>query len=209
MFVKDVMTPVVLTVNPSDTLAHALELMSDSGHNTLVVIEQKIPKGVVAIRDIALYMLEHPNASAEEVSVSEATTENLATLAPDDVIEEAAFQLNKLDLDALPVIAPDTGRLAGIISTSDVLRAFIHLLGLRAKGARITLRVPDQVGVMAHICQIVQRSGLNIASVATFKAADQDETSVVLRVRSTEVESLINRLNAVGYKVVHESHVWK
>ena len=209
MFVRDVMTPIVQSVSTSDCLADALRVMADSGFESLVVTEQRVPLGIVSLKQAALFFLQNPAASPEKLCVREVFTATSITVEPDDVIEEAAYKLERHDLDALPVVSPESGRLAGVISPSDVLRAFVYLLGLRSRSSRITLRVNDRVGALADICQIVKRSGLSIASLATFRAENQDEVVVVLRVRSTDVGALLSTLNAAGYKVVHEACVWE
>ena len=150
MFVKDVMTPVVVTVTADDSLLRAADLMVESGHDALIVVNGRRPMGIVAMRDIAVHRLGHQQISLESIVVRDILTAgDPITVAQDDIIEEAAFRLHRHDLDALPVVDQETGRLVGIISTSDVLRSFIYLLGLRSRSVRITLLVPDRVGMLA------------------------------------------------------------
>ncbi len=207
MFVRDVMTPVVTTVSPDDTLLRAAEVMRDSGFESLVVVRDRIPAGVVSLRQIALHRLANPSVMLEQSYVREVLQESPVTTGADEVIEAAAFKLYRNDLDALPVVNPKTGRLEGIVTTSDVLRAFIFMLGLRSRSTRITLQVPDIVGMLADVCQIVRSCGISIASLATFTPAGQDVTEVVLRVKTPETDQLVRRLNNAGFKVVHVSHV--
>jgi acetoin utilization protein AcuB len=203
------MTPNVTTVSPEDTLERSAELMNESGYEALVVVEGRVPQGIVSMRDIALFGLKHPSAPLGQALVKDVIAATPVTCGQDDIIEEAAFKLHKFDLDAVPVIEPSTGRLVGVVSTSDVLRAFIVLLGLRSRSTRITLLVPDRVGMLADICQVVRSCGMSIASLATFQPAAQDFLTVVLRVKTPEAARLTRRLNDAGYKVIHESHVWE
>jgi len=209
MFVRDVMTPVVTTVSPDDTLLRAAEVMRDSGFESLVAARDRIPAGVVSLRQIALHRLSNPSVLLEQSYVREVLQESPITTGADEVIEAAAFKLYRNDLDALPVVNPRTGRLEGIVTTSDVLRAFIFMLGLRSRSTRITLEVPDIVGMLADVCQIVRSCGISIASLATFTPAGQDVAEVVLRVKTPETDQLVRRLNNAGFKVVHVSRVWE
>ncbi|MDP2856619.1 MAG: CBS domain-containing protein [Bacillota bacterium] len=209
MFVRDVMTPVVTTVSRDDTLFRAAEIMRDTGYESLVAVKEHFPLGVVSLRQIALFRLANPAVTLEQAYVREILQESPVTTGVDEVIEAAAFKLYRNDLDALPVVHDETGKLAGIVTTSDVLRAFIFMLGLRSRSTRITVEVPDIVGMLADVCQIVRSCGISIASLATFTPAGQDVAEVVLRVKTPETTQLVRRLNNAGFKVGHVSHVWE
>jgi acetoin utilization protein AcuB len=208
LFVRDVMTPTVVTVTPDSSLLETALKMTETGYENLVVAEAREPSGVISIKDIGLYRMNHPGAEFASVKVKDLPARNTITCRPDDIIEEAAFLLQKHDLDALPVVE-DNGKLSGIVTTSDVLRAFIILLGLRARSTRITLMVPDRVGMLADICQVVRNAGISIASLATFQPAGQDMLNVVVRVKTTDASQVVKKLTDAGYRVIHESHVWE
>jgi CBS domain-containing protein len=51
-------------------------------------------------------------------------TENPLTVTPTSSMRDAAAQMLQYKLDSLPVV--DQGRLVGIVTTSDVLKAFVE-----------------------------------------------------------------------------------
>jgi acetoin utilization protein AcuB len=54
-------------------------------------------------------------------------TETPLTISPDIVIEEATQLLLKHQIGGLPVV--DNGKLVGILTTSDILQAFLDMVG--------------------------------------------------------------------------------
>ena len=91
---------------------------------------------------------------------------------------------------------------------TDVFRTLVSLMGLRAKGTRITLDVPDNVGVMADIAGTVAKMGINISSVSTNISPGSENGLVILRVRTGDVQELVKKLSK-KYKVVHVSQTWE
>lgn len=97
-------------------------------------------------------------------------------------------------IGGLPVMEGE--KLVGIITVTDVLRAFIEVLGLRLGGLRITVDIPDVPGALA---QAVPPA--NIVSIATAKHLPGYQR-LVLRVVGEGVEGVPDRLRAAGEKVV-------
>jgi acetoin utilization protein AcuB len=132
---------------------------------------------------------------------------NVETVREDEIIEVAASHMYFHDLDALPVVDKD-GQLVAIVTQNDVFRTLVSLMGLRAKGTRITLEVPDNVGVLADITGTVAKMGISIASMSTNIPPGEPGGMVILRVKTGEVEELVKKL-AEKYGIVHVSQMWE
>ena len=74
------------------------------------------------------------------------------------------------------------GQMTGIITITDVLRAFVDIMGMKEGGTRLTLDMPDTPGSLARAAQAAQPS--NIISVATFGHSEgtQPRRRFVMRV---------------------------
>jgi acetoin utilization protein AcuB len=121
MNVGERMTKDPVTVSPKDTLAQAQEKMRGGGFRQLPVVDNNRLMGILTDRDIG--RRGRHNVVAK---VQSAMTNEVITASPDMPIEEAARLLLRHKIGGLPVI--DRGEIVGIISTTDILQAFVDLI---------------------------------------------------------------------------------
>ena len=133
MLVEKQMTKNPVTVTSQDCLATAQKKMHEGHFRRLPVVEDGQLLGIVTDRDIR----EH-KGFLEQTKVNVAMTEKLVTVTPETNLEEAAKPLLKHKIGGLPVL--EKGMLVGIITTSDILQAFLGIIGASEEGtARIDL----------------------------------------------------------------------
>ena len=122
--VADVMTGWVVTITPSDSLLKARDLMTHSRVSQLVVLdERKRPVGLISKRDIARFLLEDPTTRhLEDMSVSEASSENIPTLRSDSLVFNAARMFDTENL-SYTIITNDKP-VAGIMTETDLCHYF-------------------------------------------------------------------------------------
>jgi acetoin utilization protein AcuB len=131
MTVQEYMTPEVITANPSDGLRQTFYRMRERNIRHMPVIgEDERVIGIISDRD-----LRRPDWVDDEENVAhyylldnahkvEGTmTRDPKVVAPEDDIQRAVEIILELKIGALPVVDGD-GRLAGMISAIDLLRAF-------------------------------------------------------------------------------------
>jgi acetoin utilization protein AcuB len=75
------------------------------------------------------------------------------------------------EISCLPVMR--NGKLVGIITESDIFRAFVEILGGGDPVLRVTLRAPDVPGELARLAGVVAELGGNLHSVAAFRGKDR------------------------------------
>ena len=124
-------------------------------------------------------------------------TKDPVVVAPDTPVLEAIRLLKEKGFRRLPVMEGE--RLVGIITVTDVLRAFIEVLGLKLGGLRIAVDIPDVPGALAQMAQAVPPA--NIVSIAT-AAHLPGYQRLVMRVVGEDVEGVPKRLEAAGERVV-------
>lgn len=123
-------SPVV--VSPGTRVLEARELMQRCWIRHLPVLADGQLVGIITDRDIRLNLplavgsltLWEINARLARLLVGEVMTRTVITIGPDQPIEEAARLMLNCKIRALPVV--QSGRLVGIITETDVLRAFLH-----------------------------------------------------------------------------------
>ena len=121
MTTRDRMTKNPVTVSPRDTLVAAQEKMRAGEFRQIPVVDQGRLVGILTDRDIRRYGRHNIVAS-----VQSAMTEGAITATPTTPLEEVARILLQHKIGGLPVV--EAGELVGIISTSDILQAFVDLL---------------------------------------------------------------------------------
>lgn len=109
------MTDRPVTITPDRPVAEALATMSRHGIRHLLVVDGERLLGVVSDRDIACAArLEQPVSAIM-------TADEIITADPLTTLAEAARTLVFAKVGALPVL--DGGRLVGLVTTHDLLRA--------------------------------------------------------------------------------------
>lgn len=110
-------SPVV--AGPDELLSTVHERMHAGGFRCAPVVEDGQLVGIVTDRDLRANM-----GRLDRVEARYAMTENPITAEPFMPLRDAARLLFERKIDALPVL--DDGKLAGIITISDILRAFLE-----------------------------------------------------------------------------------
>jgi CBS domain-containing protein len=122
--VSSYMSSPVLVVKPTDTLAYARNLMLSRDVSRLVVVDDYArPVGVITITDIASVLTTRPENLLDEILVREVMNTDLKTIEYNRSVKTAAYMMLKYGVGGLPVV-DEGGELVGIITRSDVVRAF-------------------------------------------------------------------------------------
>ncbi|MBI2154131.1 MAG: CBS domain-containing protein [Candidatus Rokubacteria bacterium] len=132
MRVNEWMSPSPTTADPKVSVSEARELMRRKVIRHLLVTEGERLVGIVTDRDIRLN-LPSPATSLSvweinyllaKLTVGDVMTKAVMTVEPERPIEEAARLMLDHRIGALPVM--DGGRLVGILTETDLLRAFVY-----------------------------------------------------------------------------------
>ncbi len=209
MFVRDIMTRNPVSVRSDASLAQLLRAMTDKTFEAIPVRDNGKVIGIVTDWDI---VMNSPKVTGGDyltrTKVRDIMTHQLVTVPEDEIVEMAAYLMYFHDMDALPVVDKN-GELVAIVTQNDVFRTLVSLMGLRAKGTRVTVEVPDQKGALAELTGFVRDADISIASIATFTPPGSDTMLVILRLKADKVDELVKRLAAARFRVVHVSNVWQ
>ncbi|MDG6904536.1 MAG: CBS domain-containing protein [Nitrososphaerota archaeon] len=117
--VRDYMTMRVVSVDASDSVFNAADIMIKNGVGCVVVTEYGEIKGIVTkgdiIRNSLLKLLDPKNTTVKTVM-----TRSPVTIEASATLEEAAKLMTEKNVSKLPVL--DEGLLVGVISASDIIR---------------------------------------------------------------------------------------
>jgi acetoin utilization protein AcuB len=161
--------------------------------------------GIVSSQDIArAYPPDLNPFSAEAVGreiprpVAEVMTQLVQTIAPDVPVERAARMLVEGRIGALPVVS--AGRPIGIVTSTDVMRAFLELGGEMEQGVRITFDVTENEDAVATALTVGKRNGLALQSLVTLH--HDGRRLAVARFLGASPEGFVSEVWRLGHRVV-------
>lgn len=209
MLVNDFMTPVVVTISEDQSILEARELMRGKGLESIPVVDDiKRVRGIITVDDIgraspsdaSTLSRYEANYLLGRLKVRDVMSRAVISVNADDTIEYVAYKLYKHKVNALPVV-DENNRLCGIISQSDVFRAFVEIMSMDRTSTRITIDASDKIGVIAELSNIFKDNNINIISIASKQ--NQDGTAeITIRVDLTKHGmDIIEQIREAGYTV--------
>ena len=112
----------VFAVSPEDTVYDALMLMADRNIGSVLVMEGGELRGILTERDYARKGILQGRAS-KDTKVGEIMTPRIICVAPGVTADECMVLMTDQRVRHLPVM--DAGRVVGVISIGDVVRAIL------------------------------------------------------------------------------------
>jgi CBS domain-containing protein len=115
--VKEVMTPVAITLGSDASLVEAARLMRDQGIGDVIVVEGEDAAGIVTDRDIVIRGVAE-GVDPSVTRLGQVITADLTAVAPDDSVERAIELMREKAVRRLPVL--DRGKPVGVVSLGDL-----------------------------------------------------------------------------------------
>lgn len=197
MKISALMVPQPITITQKASISDAIELMKvNSIRHLPVVTKEKKLKGFVTLADLKQGLIP---SMVGDLSLQDLMIKDPITVAPDDDIEIAAQLIYKHKIGGMPVVQKE--RLVGIITESDILRAFIDMMGILSASSRIDLVIEDEPGAIRKALQIVNDTGGEIINVGQTGQAGKKRT-FFFRLTPCKTEIIRSALEAAGYKVI-------
>ena len=118
VFVEDVMTQDVVTINESSSIKDAAKKMDEANVGSIVVTRNDEPIGIITERDfVRRYAAMGISLSSPAADMM---TLPLITISPDDTIWDASELMKTRNIHKVPVVRDK--KLVGIITNSDVVK---------------------------------------------------------------------------------------
>lgn len=213
MFVANCMTKNPITIAPDVGIDEAAKIM-DKGHfRRLPVVEHGKLVGFFTNRDL---LRASPSAATtldrfemrtllSKIKVADVMQKNVITVTDTTTIEEAALVMAREKIGGMPVLS-EVGKVVGIISSTDIFRAFVTVMGLDSGKTRLTIAVADRKGVLRDIATILADLDINIDSMVTIPQPS-GTYDIIIRADIADVETVKERLAAKGFTVSHVTQI--
>ena len=213
MFVANCMTKNPITIAPDVGIDEAAQIM-DKGHfRRLPVVEHGQLVGFFTNRDL---LRASPSAATtldrfemrtllSKIKVADVMQKNVITVTDTTTIEEAALVMAREKIGGMPVLS-EVGKVVGIISSTDIFRAFVTVMGLDSGKTRLTIAVADRKGVLRDIATVLADLDINIDSMVTIPQPS-GTYDIIIRADIADVETVKERLAAKGFTVSHVTQI--
>ena len=211
MFVSKSMTRKVLTADKDESIFTAQERMKKSAIRHLPVVDgDNRLIGIVTDRDLRSAMPysllkdtcdEAERAKLADMRIEEIMSPDPITLNPAHTIQDALLMVQEHKVGAFPVV-DDKGRLKGILSVRDLLRAFVNVLGIGSPGTLMGVLVEEKVGQLKEIVDAITEEGISFGSVLVARYWEEDKRAVFPYLLTNNVARVKKKLTGLGFTLI-------
>ena len=206
MQVKHKMTQNPICISSKQTISEVLDLMNQHDIHRLPVVDNNKLVGLVTEGVV----LENSPSSATSLSmhelnyllsktkVADIMIKDVLTISPEALVEEAAHIMETNDIGCLPVI-DERMEVIGIITTNDILKAFVDLLGYTDPGTRVVVEInDDRVGMLKDLAEVFAKENINLKRLTAHRNGVNE---FVIKCEETDKVKVKKVLEDSGFKV--------
>ncbi len=211
MFVSERMSKDLITAGPDMTIFEAKKIMTEKGIRHLPVVDN-IGKliGIVTDRDVRdampstlLKKVDYDITLAKIMNfpIGDIMTKNPLTIYAYYTIQDSLLVMQKKKVGALPVVDQE-GYLKGILSTRDLLRAFVNVLNIDEPGCLLCIIVKEKQGQMKRIVDIITEEKISLGSVLVARVWDKEKRAIFPYLLTNNVINVKKRLLESGFELI-------
>lgn len=191
------MVSTVITITPSATVNDALHLLHQNNIRHLPVVEKEKFIGFVSETDLRQVLLL---PGGKDILIKDVMNKEPITIGPEENLEQAARRINQHKIGCLPVL--EEGRLVGIVTVSDILAAFIELMGMLQASSRIDIELGENPEAFESVSRIIKKAGGDIISVGMSDAHGPEKKAYFFRLNKCNVNAIADSLRQNDFSVI-------
>ncbi|MCD6138628.1 MAG: CBS domain-containing protein [Deltaproteobacteria bacterium] len=198
MRIRSLMIKKPITISDRTSVQEAIELMQANSIRHLPVVNHSNKLvGLVTLADMKQALLP---AMVTGVSLADIMIKNPITIHPDADVETAAQIIYQRKIGGMPVV-DDEDKVVGIITVTDILGAFIDIMGILTNGSRLDINVGTRPEGFEKVSRIIHDHGGKLISVGIGPSTG-DKKIYYFRIKRQPLEPLIKALQDKGYEVL-------
>ena len=204
------MTRNVITVNQADPVSLAFELLLTNDIRHLPVLSRGKLAGIITDRDLHEALIpsdpSHTHRSmyhtVKNIKAKNIMTPNPISIEAEAPIDRAAQIFLDRKIDCLPV-KDEKGRLVGILTSTDILKAFLELREILGGIQKIDIVMgTDEYD---KVLQVLRSQKVSVVSVGITSNNDLKRTVFSFRVKDANLQKVRSVLRNKGYSVLPEN----
>ncbi|MFC1992622.1 CBS domain-containing protein [Chloroflexota bacterium] len=212
MYVRDVMTPNVITIPVNTTIINAKRIMREHKFRRLPVLDKEKLVGIVTDERLekvappkgtpaSIWEFSYSIMSKYGAQVREVMSKRLVTVSPDMTVEAAVSLAQSKKVGALVVV--EKGKVVGICTTNDFFYRIVNkVLGLGEPGSRVHITGGGEGKELEKVVSLVNKHGLKIINLHIYESEGATKKDVVVHVDSEKVDDIIAELKDKGFEAV-------
>ncbi len=211
MFVGDRMSKDLITAGPEMTISAAKNLMTEKKIRHLPIVDGSGKLlGIVSDRDLRDAMpstlLKKPDYDLTLKKIGSHLVGDIMTRDPITIyayytIQDTLLVMQKKKVGALPVV-DEEGFLTGILSTRDLLRAFVNIMNIDEPGSLLCILIKEKRGQMKKIVDIITEENISLGSVLVARVWDKDKRAIFPYLLTNNVINVKKRLLSAGFELI-------
>lgn len=206
MFVGERMSHPVISVAPETPVHDALVMFKKEHIRRAPVIKDGKLLGIVTENDLrnasaspsTTLSVWEMNYLISKITVKQVMSKKVKSIDIDTPIEEAARIMADSKIGGLPVTR--SGKVAGMITETDLFKVFLELMGAREKGIRVSALVEDQPGQLAMVSKAITQAGGNFISFGMFSGPDTSSKLLTFKVAGLKKDVVKKALEKIVKK---------
>jgi acetoin utilization protein AcuB len=197
MKIKSLMIPDPITITEKASIAEAIEMMKVNSIRHLPVVGKNMTlKGFVTLADLKQGLIP---SMIGGVSLNDLMIKKPVTVDPDEDVEIAAQKIYKNKIGGMPVVKGN--KLVGIITVTDILGAFINMMGILTASSRLDVVVGKEPSSVKKALQIIHNKGGDIISVGMTANQKGSKRTYYFRLSPCRTTGIRKALEKEGFKV--------
>ena len=211
MFVSGRMSKDLITAGPDITIFEAKKIMTEKNIRHLPIIDAAGKLiGIVTDRDVRDAMpstllkkadYELTLAKIMNFPVSDIMTKNPLTIYAYYTIQDSLLVMQQKKVGALPVIDED-GYLKGILSTRDLINAFVNIMNIDEPGTLLCIVVQEKQGQMKKIVDVITEENISLGSVLVARFWDEEKRAIFPYLLTNNVINVKKKLLDLGFEIL-------
>ena len=213
MYVRYYMTRSPITVASELSIAEAKALLESHHFRHLPVVDQEGRLlGMVTDRDIRSAFPSSMQTAADQqpvmervgrIPVGDIMSANNVVLTTASTLDDALLLFEKRHVGALPVLE-ESGRVAGILSFNDLLKAWRSLFGLGEKGSvLLTIEAGPLLPSLSALVQVLEELDVPFTRLIRTDASGPVPAMIYLRLNTFNLRAVHKAVEKAGFTVHH------
>ncbi|MEA2083275.1 MAG: CBS and ACT domain-containing protein [Thermodesulfobacteriota bacterium] len=213
MLIKEWMSRDLVIVDENTSLMRATRVMKENNIRRLPVLGSGKLAGILSDRDVKDASPSKMTAMdihefyyfLSEMKVKDAMTSTPLTLYQDDLLERAAILMLKNKISGVPVL-DESGNLVGLLSSTDVVRGFIHSTGIEEGTILIVFNLQDEPGWVTGVIKVLRENNASVIGIRTdYKDAQEGMKKVAVRINLPDKEKFDKLIDTLSdeYEIIY------
>ena len=189
-----------IAISPEASIQEAIELMKQHSIRHLAVLNgQERLVGWVTDTDLRGVFIA---SMIEELTIGDVMIADPITISSTEALEQAALLITEHKIGGMPVL--EDGKLVGVITVVDILKAFIDIMGVLGSSSRLDVLLGESRDAFQEVSRIIREHNGEIISVGIL-SQEAPKRIYSFRIEKCDTEPLRQALEAQGHKVVSSS----